>query len=472
MIAKTIHLKNMSKKKSHSVLDQYSEERINSGWYNSSTGWGVNTKMQGTFFSGGGKLSFEDIEGLFRSSWVARKAIELPVFDMTREWIDILEDEEEVSGFELAEDELERLNWQKVTISAQMEADKHGGALIVFTFDDGDEYWPPVNPNTVRGIKRVDIVPKFWATPTSWYSDFNDPKRGEVEHYTVTFQYQSMATAIPVHESRCIRVEAPYTSPYQKIRNASWNDSRYQHIYEAIKSYDVSVQSGSDIMQMFSFMVLRINDLRDRMASGMVGAVFNRLTALISKISSSKIAVIGEAEEIEHHAATVTGLAELMERYEEYVAAAANIPRSRFIGGQSGGLGGSVIDGDTVNYYDWIKGRQEQDLRPVIRRWLEFVSYYIDFNWEKIDFDFCSLWQLTDLEKAESYSKVAQADNLYIQNGTLYPSEVSISRFGGKEFDSTSMHLETVNRDEMKEIDEVTPDQAETIMEPKNNDAP
>jgi phage-related protein (TIGR01555 family) len=121
----------------------------------------------------------------------------------------------------------------------------------------------------------------------------------------------------------------------------------------------------------------------------------------VNKISSGRVALIGEGEELTKTSTTLTGFHEMMDRYAKYIAAASNIPLSRFFSGEGGELNGNTMEGDLVTYYDWVKELQEDMRRPVIEKILEFFSYYMKFDPSKIDFKFTPLWQMTEQQFAE-----------------------------------------------------------------------
>ena len=90
-----------------------------------------------------------------------------------------------------------------------------------------------------------------------------------------------------------------------------------------------------------------------------------------------------------------------------------------------------------------MRAAQETTLREPLRRLIEILEQARKVPADKVStFSFRPLWQATDKEKAETRYIMAQADDLGIGNGSVDPSEVRASRFGGDKF-SVDTKLDT-----------------------------
>jgi hypothetical protein len=141
-----------------------------------------------------------------------------------------------------------------------------------------------------------------------------------------------------------------------------------------------------------------------------------------------------------------------------------NIPRARFFTQQLGKLAGATEE--SKKYFKDIESYQENRLRNPIHRMLRLLFLDKSFitngkepdEWE---FKFTSLQVMDDNEKSEIRQRMAEADNLYINNGTLSPEEVATSRFSPKGYSVDT----TIDLENREEIDKEEPGEDENNEE-------
>jgi phage-related protein (TIGR01555 family) len=137
-------------------------------------------------------------------------------------------------------------------------------------------------------------------------------------------------------------------------------------------------------------------------------------------------------EEFERMTTSFTGLPELMDKANERLAAAADMPLMMLMGKSPGGLG-SNGDGETRNFYDKVASKQQHILVPAIAKIVEVLSvkYKLEPGWHV---EFPPLWQPSETETAQSRNVQAQTDQIYIANNVLTPEEVAQARYGGASY--------------------------------------
>ena len=102
----------------------------------------------------------------------------------------------------------------------------------------------------------------------------------------------------------------------------------------------------------------------------------------------------------------------------------ARIPDVKFTGINPSGLNAST-DGTMRAYYDTIAAYQNRFMRPNLVRIINFVQLSL---WGVIDpeivFDFESLWETSEKEKAELQKSEAERNQLYVDMGAVAPEEI------------------------------------------------
>jgi phage-related protein (TIGR01555 family) len=444
-------------------------------WYNPVTDFGTigKSKMPNVQYSAYEVIGREEAESLYRHDWAAGKSIDLPIFDMFREGIDWLEDEDQEANVEAIQDEFERLEIMAHVQDGVTEAWKQGGALAVLSLDDPFDDEEEVKPALVRGIKRIDIVPggrNGLAQEVEWDTDYDSPTRGDVTHYQVTFNYRNTAFTKRIHASRVIRFDSPFeTSQLQKMRNAGWNDSRFHRIYDSLRSMGVAVQSGEETLEGYTYQVLKSSGYASSIKKGNYAAQ-QRTLDVVNGIKSGRTVIIGEGEELTKVGTPLTGFHELADRHDKHFGAATWIPLSRLFSGESGALGGNVMGEETKNYFDWVAAMQPRQIAKPIKQLLELMSNYLNFDPNKIDFNFPPLVQLDELQFSNALKSTVESYGSLINNQVITPEEVATSMFSGRDISLRSMKIDF--SDPSRQEDMMGAQEAEDLINGKEEDNP
>ena len=113
---------------------------------------------------------------------------------------------------------------------------------------------------------------------------------------------------------------------------------------------------------------------------------------------------------------------DVLSKFLDIAAGAANMPTTRLLGKSPGGLG-STGDGEIRHYYDTVSSRQEVELRPALERLdLALKRHALGANPVEVDYEFVPLWQMTAAENAAINLQRAQTAQI-IQATGLVPFE-------------------------------------------------
>lgn len=404
----------------------------NDRWENGKSGFGGRTDSQSnTAFFPESQLSRQYLTNLYQWDWIARKAVDMPAKDATREWVNITHPTNERAG-ELIFKELDRLNVRAAFQEGITLSRLFGGAVAVIGAWDSDDMREPLNIKAVKNVTYINVIDRWMVYPSTYYSDPREANFGQPQTYMLTETEVGGTYTAEVHESRILRFDGEYLPVYARIRNVGWGDSVIVQLHEALRSFGVSVQSSSSILQDFITMVLKIENLEELMADGNADVVMARMSAAASMRATQNIVVTGATEGIEKQGTPISGMADLIDKYISIVSSATGIPRSRLFHSEGGALAGEGGAGsDLRNYYDGIRAYQRNAMIPMIRRLVDIVAVPIGIDTSDLVIEPNSLWQMSENELADLRLKVAQTDQAYIGMGVLDPDEVRVSRFGG-----------------------------------------
>ena len=134
-------------------------------------------------------------------------------------------------------------------------------------------------------------------------------------------------------------------------------------------------------------------------------------------LSTTNVAVTDATSQFDRHGLSMGGVPEALQELRTHVAAAANIPITRFYGEQSSGLSNNQ-EGDMKTYYDMIHGLQESVYRHSLDK-LDTVLCMSAFGKQPEDFswEWNPLFELTTEEQSNRDMNQAQIDQMRIEQG-------------------------------------------------------
>lgn len=408
-----------------------------------------------TRFIGNQRLTYQEIDSLFRHNWLARSIVTSLPEDATREWIQFDIKDNDQDHLELLEEKLEELDIRFKYYEAILLARLYGGSVLVLGAYDGQDLAQPLNPSNIEWFGFLLALDRYQCWPYIWYSDPTSPKFGLPSHYLIQpLGYAATLNRFLIHETRLIRFDGNYLPIRERLQNLGWMDSILEVVYEAIRQYGISAQAGASILQDFIVKVFSMNDLEDKLSADQEALVMQRMRMMAAQMGSNNIALIGPEDTLTKIGTPVQGLEALMEQFVNYACAAAQIPKSRLFGNLSGVLGANAAGIDLRNWYDRVRVYQQNQLINPLRKIIKLVEIANKFQLQyKVVWR--PLWQFDEQTRATIYSQTAQADIAYIDRGVLDPSEVRNSRFRGRGIDLDNIIIDQKTRDKVGLTNEV-----------------
>ena len=364
-----------------------------------------------------------------------------------------------------------------------------GGAAIFIGVDDGDTpLTEPLDFGKVNAVTHLTVFRGGWDGEVVMWRPYNDPRKpkfGLPEIYQVRNMSVQLARppapgegpvsqALPsgpagstifyVHESRFLIFDGEPTSREARQEMRGWGDSIFTRVNDPLLQYEQTWSAVAVLMQEFSVATLSIEGFSKALAEKGAAAresfiQLARLHAITQSVA--RMRYIDSKETFTRVTASVSGVAELLREWNLRIAATSDTPASILFGRISGGLGANE-DPSMRGFYDRIAGKQENRLRPPLEylyrlAWRAKNSPTKGREPDRWALLFRPLWQLTETEQAELYSKYAAADKAYIDMGALTPEEVAAHRFGGPEFNTSSVVIDLAARESMAAMSQTAP---------------
>jgi phage-related protein (TIGR01555 family) len=412
------------------------------GWNNPLTGQGFRShdKSRNLEFGCPIDLTAQQCWDLYQGEGIGHRALALPIQEALRKgWTATWEGEAGESatwakglivgplGERGLDTALERwLTWK----------DMLGGAAIVLLCADGrapdqplDERRPALEQ--LRVLARTEIEPEDSATL--------DPATGQRGAGQV---WRVSGTGLRYHHSRVILLGRSQIPAGVSDGLGGWEPSMYVLLHEALVSCAQVDGSARGAVANFIVAVQKMRGLSEKLSQGQ-SQILSRLGLQELVRSMYRVTLLdADKEDFAYQTTSLAGLADLMDRFPERVAAVTGIPMTLLMGRPPAGLSTDDKAG-RIFFYDSVAARlQKKAMRPALER-IYSLALRSPAGPTKgrepvgLTVDFAPLYQLTELERAQLDLTLAQRDAIYIDKGVYSAKDVAQSRFSGGQGDIT-----------------------------------
>jgi phage-related protein (TIGR01555 family) len=368
------------------------------------------------------ELSDEQASAAYRQDWIARKAIDIPAYDATREWRAWQADKKQIEKIEATE---KRLDLVRKTFCAISTARLFGGSAMVLGLDDASPELP-INMKRVKkdGLKFIHVVPKGDLDCGEIITDLSDPYYGMPEYFTrkgVAGATRMMEQELRLHPSRVI-VFKGNEKPNFNFSNAQmmWGDSVLMAVGEAVQNSGSVQQAMAALVQEAKIDIINIPNLTDIVSTDKGQSDLTARFMYANSMKSIINTLVLDGEETWNRLqVNFAGMPEVLQIYLMITAAAVDIPATRFLSQDPKGLN-ATGEGDLRNYYDRVRSDQNLRMTPQLVTLDELiVRSSLGTYDEAIFYEWNPLWQMSEGDKADIAKKKAETANLDFTMGLI-----------------------------------------------------
>lgn len=384
-------------------------------------------------------LTEAEAEEIYASDDIAAKVCDMPAEDMVREGFKLIipgwSEEKIAKCHEYLEAEM---NWKPIFKQGLSWSHIYGGSGIMLGVDDGTKKLSdPLNTKRIRKFGYMHVLTRYELIPEDIEGDPEKSNCGLPRNYSMIPQYGRTVQAVAlIDSSRIIRIDGLPLPRRLFIQNQYWGNSVLSRMKTPLSNYGQTYDGIASLMMDFSQGVLKIKDMARIMAAkGGKDQLQERLDLLdYARSILNLIMVDADNEDFRRETASLTGIAEIMDRMAMRLVTASNMPKTILLGeSPAGGLSESG-KGELIDYYNYIARQQETRLKPALRQFIRTVFLSKDgptggSEPDKWDLEFNPLWQEPMDEVLDRQEKQARIDNTYIKNKVITPNEVARSRF-------------------------------------------
>lgn len=396
---------------------------------------------------------YQQYVNLYETSWEARKIIDIPIDDAMRH--------DGVRQGLSADDELIIARaWEDYNVKHQLtRALKQerllGGSVIlaVMMCQDGEVVSDRLtDSNIMRGdLLALNVID---VSKLSRYSTAYDPFAADYDKITGL-----MIAGVEVDCSRMVVFDgsALFGRNTQRLLQTyrynplGFGESRLATLYDVLMRAIGTQQGAYQLVNMSSAMMIMVDNLRSLKAVDSDADKY--LSKVAAQMSIYNAAILdGKDIRVEQHAANFGAVPELVRTYTEFLAAASDIPLTRFMGASPGGLD-STGAGDSRNYYDMVDAIRRDKRRRAELRILDWIGAsvfgYDDWRRRSKDLvlDYPPLWDLDAVQRATRDEIVVRTLLSLYQSGLITP-EAAVQELVNRELFDSDVQLDTLLADQ------------------------
>jgi len=348
----------------------------------------------------------------YRTSAWARKAVDIPAEDATRAWRDWQAKAEQITAIEAEE---RRLELQASVKEALIKARLMGRAAIYIGTKDPD----PTNeltPATLKGggLVYLAVIEQSEIAPGPLVEDRTSPRFGKPETYTLSIG----GLQIVAHHTRLVNFIGQPLPSRILSKGDDEGDSILATVLEKVRQSDAVDANVASLVFEAKVDVVRIPDMMESLAAP---EYEHRLLRRFGLAATAKgingTLILDKEEEYQSKSASFAQLPELMGRFVQAVAGAADIPVTRFLGQSASGLN-STGDNDLRNYYDGVNAMQRLEIQPAMALLDEALIWSaLGSRPPEVHYTWASLWQVSAKERAEIGKLIAETVEKLVDSG-------------------------------------------------------
>lgn len=382
-------------------------------------------------------VSIEEAEQLWIGSDLAAKVIEVLPKDTLRPGWNLKGFEKEIA--EKLQSLFESARLRYWIARAMMFKRAYGGAALFPAINDGGELSEELDLDRIQKIEHFILFQPNELHPVRFYSDPFHPKYGEPELYRL--QPLSVGGSVAqhygelVHESRLIIFDGLRVTRRQTTGSEyGWGDSSLTRVRAVLRDFEMTWGSVASTMHRFSLGIFKMQGLAELIANDQDEVVLDRMIQADMGKSVVGSLVVDSEDDYTFISTSLAGMADMLDRFGNRFAMAADMPVTMAIGTSPAGLN-ATGESDSRQWYDRCDAYFEEHL-PQIERCIRLFLRAKDSPTKGVEPEVWSVEKKSNVapsekETVETRDKQSQTDERYWRMGVLTEKTIRESRFGG-----------------------------------------
>lgn len=332
--------------------------------------------------------NYQLLTSLYRDNWIVQNIIATIPNDMVRKWYEIQSSisPDYLNGMKRME---QKTQIRKKLLLGMYWGRLYGGAAGVILIKGHTDMSQPLDlgtvlPGSFLGLQILDRWSGIYPE-SEMVTDPEDSDYGLPAYYTIRNE-ETGQTVTKVHHSRVIRFVGRELPWLEQVAEQYWGESEIEAIYNEVVKRDNVSGNIAALTFRANINYLEADGLDQLLGTAnteMQRRFWNLMQAQAIMESNFGTRIINKGDAMHNVQYTFTGLADVYDRVMMDVAGAARTPVTKLFGRSPAGMN-ATGESDMQNYYDYIDGLRETELRGIIERLLPVMAMSV---WGKIPDD-------------------------------------------------------------------------------------
>ena len=373
---------------------------------------------------GAALIADDQLVNAYRGAWLPRKIVDIPALDSCRKWRNWQADNDVIETIEAEEN---RLQVRGKVLEARTKARLFGGAAILIGTGEADLTQPlEIERIGKGGIKYLTVFTRRQLTSKEIDRDPASEWYGRPTLYTLSGKN---GVSLDVHPSRLVIFLGNQNADddFGVSAHQGWGDSVLVAVFDAIKNADSTAANIASLVFEAKIDIIRVPNFMASLGDeGYKQKLLERYTLANTAKGINGTLMLDKEEEYETKSASFATLPDILDRFLQITAGAADIPVTRLLGQSPAGLN-STGEADLRNYYDRVAASQEIEMTPAMYRLDEcLIRSATGARDASIHYVWSPLWQISDKEKADIFKIKADAARAIAGTGGMSPALMPI----------------------------------------------
>jgi len=364
------------------------------------------------------QLTPDQVEAAYRTNPWARKIIDIPAKDMTREgraW------QAEKDVIEKLEAEEKRLKlWAKL-LRVLILARLYGGAALIPSIGD-DRLEEPLDVDSVKkgGLRFINVFNRYQLVHGPEITDPESEWCGQPEWFQITSRNGMMTKLHPSRVIAFVGQKQPEGTQFIQSDSWFWGDSILQSVNETIQNATTASDGFAALIDVAATDIYKMPDLMDNVGTQEYeDRVMARFALAARGRSTHRATILDKDEDWAQHQVTWAGIPDVLMTFMELMAGASDIPVTRLLGQSPKGLQ-STGKGEQQDYHAKVMADQGEILEPGLERIDELlIRSALGTRPSDIYSEFNSLEQPDEAKDSEIEKRAADTIKVYSDTGLI-----------------------------------------------------
>ncbi|AFC32149.1 phage-associated protein, HI1409 family [Paenibacillus mucilaginosus 3016] len=413
------------------------------------------------------ELTEQDLLNYYASSQFVQNLVDIPAEDLTRSWITIRMKDTNLRDMLMRK--LRDLSSKERFCDMRRYERLHGDGFVSIGAAQKNDF-KLSDPLEENQLLRIDYLHAFSSYKVGNFylnEDMFSPNYGEVESFQINRRSAiGSQILVGVQDAGVVHRSRLFHDQTRRMEDRYQGQSILEPMWDVLTVFDTALWSVGQILYDFTFKRYKTDGVNQMTREEKYE--FQSLADFMFRTEA--MAIIGTKEDLDKVTTNVTGINYLLDFVWESLSGAAKMPKSVIKGQEAGTIAGAQYD--VLNYYSRIAAAQETELRPHIERLIRYLLISDGELGGKIDPDalewevvFNPLWNVDQETDAKIRKMIAEADEIYLQNGVLTDDEVRKIRFGSLDGDAPGVEEAKEPEEPEQKQDGLSEEEWRTLME-------